>query len=431
MRCHHRLGRLRSHIDFAGSPRPTVGVEWEFALVDAETRDLSNEAAAVIAELGENPHVHKELLRNTVEIVTGICDNVGAGDGRSARRRCAPRARSCATAAWSCSAPAPIRSRSGRPQKLTDAPRYAELIKRTQWWGRQMLIWGVHVHVGISSAHKVMPIITSLLNHYPHLLALSASSPCWDGEDTGYASNRAMMFQQLPTAGLPFHFQTWAEFEGFVHDQKKTGIIDHMNEIRWDIRPSPHLGTIEVRIFDGVSNLRELGALVALTHCLIVDLDRRLDAGEQLPTMPPWHVQENKWRAARYGLDAVIILDADSNERLVTEDLDDLLNRLEPVAQVAALRRRTGPGGRHLPRWARPISASAGSPRSNDGDLRAVVDALVARAGHLSGGRSRRCSRWSRRCCPARSCRCGSSSRATRRWSRTAWPPTTRRSAWC
>ena len=90
---------------------------------------------------------------------------------------------------------------------------------------------------------------------------------------------------------------------------------------------------MEVRIFDGVSNLRELSALVALTHCLIVDLDRRLDAGEQLPTMPPWHVQENKWRAARYGLDAVIILDADSNERLVTDDLDELLNRLEPVAR--------------------------------------------------------------------------------------------------
>ena len=143
-----------------------------------------------------------------------------------------------------------------------------------------MLIWGVHVHVGVSSAHKVMPIITSLLNQYPHLLALSASSPYWDGEDTGYASNRAMMFQQLPTAGLPFQFQEWSEFERFVHDQKKTGIIDHINEIRWDIRPSPHLGTIEVRIFDGVSNLRELGALVALTHCLIVDLDRRLDAGE-------------------------------------------------------------------------------------------------------------------------------------------------------
>ncbi len=131
-----------------------------------------------------------------------------------------------------------------------------------------------------------------------------------------------------------------------MHDQKTTGIIDHVNEIRWDIRPSPHLGTVEVRVFDGVSNLRELSALVALTHCLIVDLDRRLDAGEQLPVMPPWHVQENKWRAARYGLDAIIILDADSNERLVTEDLDDLLTRLAPVAEISALRRRTGRGGR-------------------------------------------------------------------------------------
>ena len=236
-----------------------------------------------------------------------------------------------------------------------------------------MLIWGVHVHVGISSAHKVMPIITSLLNHYPHLLALSASSPYWDGEDTGYASNRAMMFQQLPTAGLPFQFQTWAQFEGFVHDQKKTGIIDHMDEIRWDIRPSPHLGTIEVRVFDGVSNIRELGALVALTHCLIVDLDRRLDAGEQLPTMPPWHVQENKWRAARYGLDAVIILDADSNERLVTEDLDELLNRLEPVAKSLGC-------ADELARCAEIYQLGASYQRQrrvaeeNDGDLRAVVD---------------------------------------------------------
>ena len=307
-------------------------------------------------------------------------------------------------------------------EQLTDAPRYAELIKRTQWWGRQMLIWGVHVHVGVSSAHKVMPIITSLLNQYPHLLALSASSPYWDGGDTGYASNRAMMFQQLPTAGLPFHFQEWSQFEQFVHDQKKTGIIDHMNEIRWDIRPSPHLGTIEVRIFDGVSNIAELGALVALTHCLIVDLDRRLDAGEHLPTMPPWHVQENKWRAARYGLDAVIILDEDSNERLVTEDLDDLLNRLEPVAkslgcadelaQVADIYHDRG-----------VVSAAApgrrGERRRSAGRGRRVGRRVgsVGSAGMTDHGR---CSRWSPCDCPARTCRCASSSRATARWSANA-----------
>ena len=368
--------RAKTRIDFAPSPRTTIGVEWEFALVDAKTRDLSNEATAVIAEIGGNPRVHKELLRNTVEVVSGICDCTTQAM-EDLRETLLPARRIVRDRGMElfCAGTHPFARWSA--QKLTDAPRYAELIKRTQWWGRQMLIWGVHVHVGIATANKVMPIMTSLLKYYPHMLALSASSPWWGGEDTGYASNRAMMFQQLPTAGLPFHFQRWAEFEGFVYDQKKTGIIDHMDEIRWDIRPSPHLGTLEVRVCDGVSNLRELGALVALTHCLVVDLDRRLDAGETLPTMPPWHVQENKWRAARYGLDAVIILDADSNERLVTDDLADLLNRLEPIAKslhcVDELRAvddiwRQGASYQRQRRVA----------EEHDGDLRAVVDALVA-----------------------------------------------------
>jgi glutamate---cysteine ligase / carboxylate-amine ligase len=367
--------RASAHIDFAGSPGSTVGVEWEFALVDAQTRDLSNEATAVIAEIGENPRVHKELLRNTVEIVSGICECT-AQAMEDLRETLTPARQVVRDRGMElfCAGTHPFARWS--TQELTDAPRYAELIKRTQWWGRQMLIWGVHVHVGISSAAKVMPIMTSLLNYYPHLLALSASSPWWGGDDTGYASNRAMMFQQLPTAGLPFHFQKWAQFEGFVYDQKKTGIIDHMDEIRWDIRPSPHLGTLEVRICDGVSNLRELAALVALTHCLIVDLDRRLDAGETLPTMPPWHVQENKWRAARYGLDAVIILDAESNERLVTDDLPDLLNRLEPVAKSLHCTDELASVA-DIWRLGASYQRQRRVAEEHDGDLRAVVDALV------------------------------------------------------
>jgi len=364
-----------ARIDFAGSPRPTIGVEWEFALVDAHTRDLTNEAAAVIAEIGENPRVHKELLRNTVELITGICTDTAEAmedlratltTTRQVVRDRGMELLSAGThpfARWST-------------QQLTDAPRYAELIKRTQWWGRQMLIWGVHVHVGIRSAAKAMPIISGLLNYYPHLLALSASSPWWGGEDTGYASNRSMMFQQLPTAGLPFQFQTWRQFERFVHDQKKTGIIDRLNEIRWDIRPSPALGTVELRIFDGVSNLRELGALVALTHCLVVDLDQRLEAGELLPALPPWHVQENKWRAARYGLDAEIILDADSNERLVTADLDDLLTRLAPVAKTLRCADELAAVA-DIYRYGASYQRQRRVAEENDGDLRTVVDALI------------------------------------------------------
>nr|WP_238694546.1 glutamate--cysteine ligase [Nocardioides daphniae] len=249
-------------------------------------------------------------------------------------------------------------------------------MNRTQYWGRQMLIWGVHVHVGLPEEKRVMGVLNGLLNHYPHLLALSASSPIWGGVDTGYASNRALMFQQLPTAGLPFQFETWQQFESFADDQLTTGVIDHIDEIRWDIRPAPHLGTVETRVCDGVSTVEELGALTALVHCLVVDLDTRLAAGEEVPTMPPWHVQENKWRAARYGLDAIVILDADNRERLVTDDLTDTLERLEPVARrldcVDELRsvEDVVRSGASYQRQRRVAEASAG-------DLVAVVDSVV------------------------------------------------------
>jgi glutamate---cysteine ligase / carboxylate-amine ligase len=324
-------------IDFAASPRQTLGVEWELALVDKTTRDLSNTASELFEavrqhEGTDDPRLHKELLRNTVEVVSGICG--GVDEAIEDLTRTLGIVRACADALGVdlySAGTHPFASWSS--QLLTSGDRYEELIARTQWWGRQMLVWGVHVHVGVKRRDHVLPIISSLLNQFPHLQALSASSPIWASTDTGYASNRAMMFQQLPTAGLPFQFDTWDEFESFVADQKTTGVIDSVRDLRWDIRPSPTLGTVEVRVCDGISTIRELRAVVALTHCLVVDLEARLEAGEVLPTMPPWHVQENKWRAARYGLDAEIILDAACRERPVTDDLDDLLWRLEPVAR--------------------------------------------------------------------------------------------------
>jgi len=322
-------------IDFHASAEPTLGVEWELALVDRRSRDLRNEAAHLFARakarLPDPSRLHKELLKNTVEIVTGVCPTVGAAmaDLRRTLEVVVPVGDELGLDLFGAGTH-PFASWTG--QQLTEGYRYAELINRTQWWGRQMLIWGVHVHVGMPERDRVMPVLSSLLNHYPHLLALSASSPIWAGVDTGYASNRALMFQQLPTAGLPFQFATWEEFEGFASDQVTTGVIDELSEVRWDVRPAPHLGTLENRVSDGISTFADLAALVALTHCLVVDLDTRLAGGEQLPVMPPWHVQENKWRAARYGLEAIVILDADCNERLITDDLADLVARLEPVA---------------------------------------------------------------------------------------------------
>lgn len=366
-------------IDFRGSPEPTLGVEWELALVDRGTRDLRNDASHLFARakprLADPERLHKELLKNTVELVTGVCRTVDEAmtDLRTTLAAAIAAGDELGIDLYGAGTH-PFASWTG--QQLTEGHRYEELINRTQWWGRQMLIWGVHVHVGLPERARVMPVLSALLNYYPHLQALSASSPIWAGVDTGYASNRALMFQQLPTAGLPFQFETWEQFESFADDQLTTGVIDVLSEIRWDIRPAPHLGTLENRVCDGVSSIDDLAALVALVHCLVVDLDTRLAAGETLPTMPPWHVQENKWRAARYGLDAIIILDAQSHERLITEDLADLLVRLEPVADrlgcaaelasVADIPRRGASYQRQ-----REVAARTG------GDLVAVVDSVV------------------------------------------------------
>ncbi|WP_069164814.1 glutamate--cysteine ligase [Nocardia altamirensis] len=374
-------GAGREDVPFHGSPRPTIGIEWEIALVDKVSRDLSNTAAAVFDSVGDlraydgTPQITKELLRNTVELVTGVHDTVAeAVDDLRGTMDAVRRAADPLGVDLFCAGTHPFAQWSA--QQLTRSEHYDELIERTQWWGRQMMIWGVHVHVGVSHRDKVFPILNSLLLTYPHLLSLSASSPMWAGADTGYASNRTLMFQQLPTAGLPFQFENWRQFEHFVHDQLKTGVFEQLGGMHWDIRPAPKWGTIEVRVCDGISTRAELAAMAAFIHCLIVDLDRRLEEGETLPTLPPWHVQENKWRAARYGLDAIVIVDDQSNERLVTDDVTDLLNRLEPTAKrlgcadelalVAEIPERGASYQRQ-----RKVAAAA------QGDLIAVVDALV------------------------------------------------------
>ncbi|ABY23430.1 carboxylate-amine ligase [Renibacterium salmoninarum ATCC 33209] len=298
-------------IHFGTSEQSTLGVEWELALVDTTTGELTPKADAILGVINaehpelqedeEHPHIKREMLLNTVELVTGVCHTVAEAKAdldrslqtvREAGRRF--------HVDLMCSGTHPFSH--SQAQAVTDKDRYAKLIDRTQWWGSQMVIFGVHVHVGLDSVHKAMPALDGLVKYFPHFQALSASSPYWNGQDTGYASQRALMFQQLPTAGLPFQFDDWSGYEHYVQDMLTTGVIDQLNEIRWDIRPVPALGTIEMRICDGLSTLEEVGAIAALTQCLVQSFSDILDDGGQIPTMPPWHVQENKWRAARYGL---------------------------------------------------------------------------------------------------------------------------------
>ncbi|ROQ06520.1 carboxylate-amine ligase [Rathayibacter sp. PhB93] len=373
-------------ITFAESDRSTLGIEWEVAIVDRQTGDLANVADVVLEALrGEDgsphPRITGELLKNTVELVSGVHRTVRDAVAdlqdqlRQVREITDPMGLDLV-----CSGSHPFAQ--WYDQTITDKERYHRLIDRTQWWGRNMMIWGIHVHVGIEDRDKVLTILNALLDYYPHLQALSASSPFWGGVDTGYASNRALMFQQLPTAGLPPQFGAWANYEEYVDDMMRTGVIDDHTEVRWDIRPSPQWGTVEMRACDGLSSPEEIGAVAALIQCLVEHLSTQLDEGGTLATMQPWYVRENKWRAARYGLDAEIILDAAGNERLVTDDIRDLLTTLAPVAERLDCATELADvelilvAGASYQRQLRTAAA-------NDGDLKAVVRAL---AGELRDG---------------------------------------------
>ncbi len=373
-------------IEFTPSAGPTLGVEWEIALLDRETLDLVPLAENVVESLslqeGVAPRVHRELLNNTVELVTDVCRTVpevvaDLADSLDRLRRITDdlglellSAGTHPFARW-------------ESQQVSEGHRYATLIDRTRWWGRQMLIYGLHTHVGITHRDKVLPLLNGMLTYAPHLQALSASSPWWGGVPTDYASNRALLFQQLPRAGLPFQFEQWPEYERYVEDLMVTGGIDELKEVRWDLRPSPHLGTLEVRVCDGVPTLAEIGALTALTQCLLVHLDDRLTDGGTVPSLPPWHVQENKWRTARYGMDAIIILDSRNRERLVTDELYDLLERLTPVARRLGCEAELA-GVEDILRSGASYQRQLAVAADHDGDLVEVTRSLVAemRAGH-------------------------------------------------
>jgi carboxylate-amine ligase len=367
-------------VPFATSARSTVGLEWELMLADAETGDLVPRGPEMIEALREKTAYERytvtgELLTNTIEVTSGVGDTVAAvvddiADAIAAVREVtAPRGIELL-----CAGSHPFAQWYN--QQVTDKTRYHKLIERTQWWGRNMMIWGIHVHVGVDDVDKVFPIINALALYLPHLQALSASSPFWAGERTGYASNRALVFQQLPTAGLPWPLQSWAEFESYLDDMISTGVITEASEVRWDIRPAPRWGTIEVRACDGMSTLPELAAVASLVQVLVEHFSRELDAGRELVTLPPWFVRENKWRAARYGLEARVIVDPDGTQAPVAEHLAALMPALADVAaELKCAREFAGlqailDGGASYARQLRVADAA-------DGDLREVVHHLI------------------------------------------------------
>jgi carboxylate-amine ligase len=221
-----------------------------------------------------------------------------------------------------------------------------------------------------------MPIVNALTQYIPHFLALSASSPYWCGLDTGLASMRSKVFEMLPTAGLPYQLQDWAAFESYMETLLSTKTIASIKEVWWDIRPHPGFGTVELRICDGIPTLHEVGMVTALAQCLVDKLDAELDRGYVLPMPKGWVVRENKWRAARLGLDAAIIVGERDEVVPLRASLEELVQDLRPTAERLGC-------AEELDRVRSVLKTGASYERqravaaASGGDLNAVVDSLL------------------------------------------------------
>lgn len=359
---------------YHGSKRPTLGVELEYQLVDRESGELVSMAPVLLAELPDEGWAKHELFQSTVEINTRICENVGEVREDLERKLAAvQKVAAPHGVALVCAGTHPF-SR-WQDQKVTDNARYHRLVERMQWPANQLLIFGLHVHVGVPDGETSIAVINHLEEWLPHLLALTASSPFWEGGDTGLASCRTKIFEHLPTAGLPYRHQSWREFEVLVDSLIRAKAIESPREIWWDVRPHARFGTVEVRVCDGTPTIGEAVAVTALVQALIVHLERQIAAGETLPTLHNRIVRENKWRAARWSTRGSTIVDEEGRCEPIAESIEGLLGQLLPVFE------ELGSAG-ELPRIRTMLTCPPSYARQRavfeeTGDLRAVVRALI------------------------------------------------------
>ncbi len=323
-------------IGFTENVEPTLGIELELHIIDPATGGLANAAVEILEEIGAphggpHPKAKHELFQSTVEIITGICagpaeakadllETLGevqaAADRRGLKLMSAgthPFARSC-------------------DQLVSPDPRYHALVEEMQWPARRLLICGAHFHVGLQSGEQAMAVFNELQRYLPLFLIASASSPYLETEDTGLASSRSKIFEALPTAGLPPQIHDWNEFEIFMETLLEARCISSIREVWWDIRPHPDFGTVELRMCDAPPTLRETVAIGALAQALVASTAERYEQGT-LPEPPrEWIVRENRWLAARHGVDAELIVDDHGRRRPARAILEQVVEEVRPVA---------------------------------------------------------------------------------------------------
>jgi carboxylate-amine ligase len=315
---------------FSGPPF-TIGIEEELMILDAETLELVNAVESLLE--GESPErVKPELMESVLEIATSPQPNA-AEAGAELR---ALRARVAATAAakgLTIGAAGTHPFAMWEDQRIVGRDRYRDLVSDLRFVARQELLFGQHVHVGLDDREKAIHVANGMRVHLPVLLALSANSPFWRADATGLASTRTPIFRAFPRVGIPPTYDGWADYEQKIEFMCASRVIEDYTYLWYDVRPHPNLGTVEIRVMDVQTRVEHSLALAALIQAMVKELAEHFEAGKQLTRYPHQMVDENKWLAARHGLDGELV-DLPSRERVQTRELARrLLDRLRPHAE--------------------------------------------------------------------------------------------------
>jgi len=317
---------LRVGPAFGRSAPFTIGIEEEYQLLSAESHELVPRFDE-IAEEAADERVRQELMTSVLEAATGIHERVAEAVGEVREIRSRLRDAAARRGALIASAGTHPFSR-WEHQEITDTPRYQGVVEELRWVAEQVAIFGLHVHVAVPSADAAAEITTALRTHVPELLALSANSPYWQGHATGLASTRCKVFETMPRSGLPPRLDSYAEFDELVTRGTGAGFFSDYTYLWWDVRPHPNLGTVELRAFDAQTRVESVAAIAALAQCLVATF-----AEARPEPQPRTFIDENKWRAARYGLDADLVDLAHDTERPAREAVRELLAAAEPAAR--------------------------------------------------------------------------------------------------
>jgi carboxylate-amine ligase len=322
---------------FGTSDAYTLGVEEEYMLLDGETFDLVQHIDTVLAAVSGHEleaRINPELMQSVLEIATPVCHTPADVEEqlRKIRGYVCEVARAQGLRVGSAGThPFSLFER----QRITARDRYRNLVDQLQYVARRELIFGLHIHVAVDDPEKAVQVVNGLLVHLPQLLALSASSPFWRGEPTGLSSSRQMVFAAFPRSGPPPRFKDYADYAAVVGQLEKTGCIADYTHIWWDIRLHPRLGTVEIRICDATTRMEDVVALTAYCQALVKHYCEQFERGETIASYHRILTTENKWLAARYGLEAPLmdLATGKRNRVPVAKLIRRALKEIEPHAR--------------------------------------------------------------------------------------------------